>query len=160
MQWTTEDWDPALRFWNLPFDQHLGEWLRAADRTRPATLAAMEFAEHYLHWHPEKINFEQLGWLEAEDLAWMPDREGFARIRSELEQLRIYMEDDRARYLLESDVQADGLPAFMIHFIGAHLGRYPWTLELINCGLSIGNVAYMSYKSHFRRVRPSVLRPA
>ena len=35
----------------------------------------------------------------------------------------------------------------------------PWTIELINAGLAIGNVVYMYYKDHFKRVRPSFLCP-
>ena len=42
LEWTTEDWDPALRFWTLPFDEHLGEWLRAGERAEPGTMAALE----------------------------------------------------------------------------------------------------------------------
>jgi membrane-associated phospholipid phosphatase len=80
-------------------------------------------------------------------------------IKTELEQLRVYMHDDRARYLTECDVQADGLPAYMIHFIGADASRHPWTIELVNCVLAIGNVAYMSYKAHYKRARPSKLMP-
>ena len=69
------------------------------------------------------------------------------------------MQDDRDRYLAEIDVQADGLADYVIAFIGASQARRPWTIELVSCGLAIGNLAYMYYKSHFKRVRPSTLCP-
>ena len=62
------------------------------------------------------------------------------------------MQDDRDRYLEESDEQADGLADYMIAFIGASSGRHPWTIELVSCGLAIGNIAYMHYKAFFLRV--------
>src|SRR5262249_38292240 len=37
--------------------------------------------------------------------------------------------------------------------------RYPWTIELIGCGLAIGNLVYLYYKQMFKRVRPSALCP-
>ena len=173
LKWTTDDWDPALRFWSLPYDEHLGEWLLSVDPTTPATLAAREFGTRPELWHPTRVDFMQWKWMEEADVAWWPGNPldisqainpgdvagAWGVIEAELEQLKIYMEDDRARYLDESDVQADGLAAYIIHFLGASSQRYPWTLELINCGLAIGNIAYMTYKDHFKRVRPSVLRP-
>jgi membrane-associated phospholipid phosphatase len=69
------------------------------------------------------------------------------------------MQDDRDRYLAEIDVQADGLAEYFFGFLGVSSGRYPWTMELINCGLAIGNIAYMWYKAYFKRVRPSFLCP-
>src|SRR5262245_22242624 len=69
------------------------------------------------------------------------------------------MEDDRDRYLPELDAQADGLADYFFSFIAASQRRQPWTIELINCGLAIGNIAYMYYKQFFKRVRPSVLCP-
>jgi hypothetical protein len=73
--------------------------------------------------------------------------------------MQMLMQDDRDRYLAEIDAQADGLPEYFIAFIGANIARYPWTIELINCGLGIGNVAYSYYKAIFKRVRPSMLCP-
>ncbi len=67
------------------------------------------------------------------------------------------MEDDRDRYLAESEAQADGLADYVLAFIGASRDRHPWTVELVSCGLAIGNVAYMRWKSVFKRVRPSTL---
>ena len=69
------------------------------------------------------------------------------------------MQDDRDRYLAESEVQADGLADYVIHFLGASGARHPWTLELVSAGLAIGNIAYMHYKAYFKRVRPSFLCP-
>jgi hypothetical protein len=69
------------------------------------------------------------------------------------------MQDDRDRYLAETDVQADAGPDYIVAFIGASHARHPWTIELINCGLAIGNIAYSYYKQLFKRVRPSFLCP-
>ena len=174
--WTTDDWDPALRFWSLPYDEHLGEWLQSVDPSAPSIMAAREFGTRPELWNPTYqpgVRFMDWEWIEQDDVGWWPGDprdvptnivpaavdSAWDFIKCELEQLKIYMEDDRDRYLDESDVQADGLASFMIHFLGASADRHPWTLELINCGLAIGNIAYMSYKAFFRRVRPSVLRP-
>ena len=32
LEWTTDDWDPALRFWTFPYDPQLNEWLKSVDR--------------------------------------------------------------------------------------------------------------------------------
>ena len=69
------------------------------------------------------------------------------------------MQDDRDRYLAEIELQADNGPDYIMAFIGAHIERFPWTIELINCGLAIGNIAYSYYKAMFKRVRPSFLCP-
>ncbi|MBV1926230.1 MAG: phosphatase PAP2 family protein, partial [Rhodobacteraceae bacterium] len=66
---------------------------------------------------------------------------------------------DRADYLDEADLQADHLHEYIIQFIGANQRDHPWTLELINCGLAIGNLVYMSYKAKYKRVRPSLICP-
>jgi len=162
LEWRTEDWDPALRFWTLPYDRHLREWLRAAERSEPATLAALEFGGQPEKWHPaQPYSIDPLAfrWFEEADLDWQRVRGGFNTIKTELEQLKIYMEDDRERYLVEADVQADGLPAYLIHFLGINAFDHPWTLKLIDIGLALGNVAYMSYKAFYKRVRPSILMP-
>ena len=59
----------------------------------------------------------------------------------------------------EIELQADNGPDYIVAFIGANIARFPWTIELIDCGLSIGNIAYSYYKAHFKRVRPSFLCP-
>ena len=95
-------------------------------------------------------------------LEWLPgldDALAFSFIKGELEKLVYYMEDDRQNYLVESDIQADQLQAYIVHFLGANSFDHPHTLELINIGLALGNVAYMAYKAHYKRVRPSILRP-
>ncbi len=76
-----------------------------------------------------------------------------------METLKHYMEDDRQSYLVESDIQADGLTDYLIHFLGINSFDHPNTLQLIDVGLALGNVIYMSYKAFFKRVRPSILRP-
>jgi hypothetical protein len=69
------------------------------------------------------------------------------------------MEDDRYRFMGEINSQADGLAAYFISFLGIDGERRPWTIELIRCGLAIGNIFYMNYKQHFGRVRPSTIAP-
>ncbi len=86
-------------------------------------------------------------------------KEPGALFTPKLQELQLLMQDDRDRYLAEIDVQADGLADYFISFIGASEARRPWTIELINCGLAMGNIAYMYYKQEFKRVRPSVLCP-
>ena len=112
------------------------------------------------------------GWL-VDDLKWRPDpsKKGtaaewsaerdraWAVVRAEIVELQQLMEDDRDRYIAEIDVQADGLADYFISFIGASAARHPWTIELIGCGVAMGNVAYMFYKQEFKRVRPSTLCP-
>jgi membrane-associated phospholipid phosphatase len=172
LEWTTGDWDPALRFWTLPFDPQLNQWLKAVDPSKPSILAAREFAGQYDLWLYDRAHLLAYHWLEADDLSWQPDPalkgtadwpverdRAWGSILAEIVQLQQLMQDDRECFLAEIDVQADGLADYFIDFIGASEGRCPWTIELINCGLAIGNVAYMSYKQQFKRVRPSVLCP-
>ena len=113
-------------------------------------------------------------WLDSLDLAWQPDpalrqagggpwtaakTNAWTVIRGEIEELQQLMQDDRDRYLAEIELQADNGPDYIVAFIGANIARFPWTIELIDCGLSIGNIAYSYYKAHFKRVRPSFLCP-
>jgi membrane-associated phospholipid phosphatase len=162
LEWTTDDWDPALRFWTLPFDPHLTEWLKAVDPFAPSILAAREFASRQEVWNVSEANLLALHWLEPGDLKWRPGvvaGTGWDAIRPEIVQLQQLMQDDRDRYLAEIEAQADGLADYMLAFIGASQARHPWTVELVSCGLAIGNVAYMRWKSVFKRVRPSFLCP-
>ena len=107
------------------------------------------------------------GWVEALDLAWQPNDPSSAAERDaawnsilcEIQELQMLMQDDRDRYLAEIIEQADGLASYIIAFIDASQARYPWTIELINCGYAIGNVAYFYYKQQFKRVRASTLCP-
>lgn len=175
IEWTTNDWDPALRFWTLPYDPQLTQWLRVVDPVRPSIMAAREFGAQDNVWRCDRKKLLDKGWLEDEDLAWQPNEEIRRRgpaaawsvekaraanhIRAEIEELQLLMQDDRDRYLAEIDAQADGVPDYFISFIGASHARHPWTIELISCGLAISNIAYMYYKQHFKRARPSTLCP-
>jgi hypothetical protein len=173
LEWTTDDWDPALRFWTLPYDQQLNRWLKSVDPFKPSIMAACEFGGQPHRWQFDRDGLLKRRWLETLDLAWQPDPNlrppgapgndpewmavklaAFTSIRGEIEQLQMLMEDDRDRYLTEIIEQADGLAGYMIAFIDAYQSRYPWTIELVNCGLAIGNIAYFHYKQHFKRVRP------
>jgi hypothetical protein len=160
LAWQTDDWDPALRFWALPYDPQLRQWLLAVDDpSLPSIMAALEFGAQSEGWKFDENALIKRKWLEPGDLEWQPHRKAFAAIVAEIEQLKMVMQDDRQRYLAESDEQADGLAGYFVHFIGASAGRYPWTMELIAAGLALGNVAYMYYKGYFKRVRPSFLCP-
>jgi len=172
IEWTTADWDPALRFWALPYDPQLAQWLLSVDPSRPSIMVAREFGGQPAHWQFSRTQLLGNGWLEEEDLKWQPDPNlagnagwpavktaAWTRIRAEIEELQQLMQDDRERYLAEIDVQADGLADYFISFLGASEARYPWTIEYISCGMALGNIAYMFYKQRFKRARPSVLCP-
>jgi hypothetical protein len=173
LRWTTDDWDPALRFWTLPYDRQLNEWLKTVDPSRTYIMAGREFGGQPDRWQFDRPGLLARGWLEPGDLGWQPDpalagvepdwtnakTNAWSVIRGEIEQLQQLMQDDRERYLPEADAQADGGPQYVVAYINANTFRYPWTTELINCGLSIGNIAYSYYKEFFSRVRPSFLCP-
>jgi membrane-associated phospholipid phosphatase len=184
LEWMPKNWDPALWYWALPFDPRLGEWLKVVDPSRAYITAGREFAAFPDFWQfdrnprpdrpysPGRPGLLDIDWLEHLDLAWQPDRDlsdsatcdqvkrdAWNSIRAEIEQLQQLMHDDRERYLAEIEAQADGLPGYVIAFMGISHATHPWTVELINCGLSIGNLVYSYYKQHFKRVRPSVLCP-
>ena len=157
LTWQNEDWDPALRFWTFGFDPLLTEWLKDQDPSLASITAAREFAKEHLAWKHNQGQLNTKKWLiTADHLTWQTDV-GF--IRGEIDELFDLMEDDRDRYLPEIEAQADGLPAYMMAFLGIDSERRPWTIELIRCGLAIGNVVYMTYKELFRRVRPSTIAP-
>jgi membrane-associated phospholipid phosphatase len=118
-------------------------------------MAAREFGGQPIAWQKDDASLLRDGWMEPIDLGWVK----FDFIRAEIEELQQLMQDDRDRYLAEIIDQADGLAEYVIAFINANQFRYPWTIELINCGLAIGNIAYMFYKARFKRVRPSTLCP-
>jgi hypothetical protein len=179
LEWTTQDWDPALRFWTLPYDRHLNQWLKSVDASKPSIMAACEFGGQEERWRYGRDELLKRCWLETLDLAWQPDPKlkpagaggsanagwmavkaaAFGSIQGEIQQLQMLMEDDRDRYLNEIIEQADGLAGYIIAFVNTYQSRYPWTIELVNCGLAIGNIAYFSFKQHFKRVRPSTLCP-
>jgi membrane-associated phospholipid phosphatase len=149
-------------------------------------MAAREFGSQPDRWQKNRAELLRDGWLEKEDLEWQPDLDlkpkdlepqdlaqkfeateawkeeknrAWERIIAEIEQLRQLMEDDREEYLAEIDVQADGLAGYFYSMLGMSAARRPWTVEYINCGLALGNIAYMHYKDRFKRVRPSLLCP-
>jgi hypothetical protein len=172
LQWTTADWDPALRFWTLAYDKQLTEWLKSVDQSRTYVMAGREFGAQPDLWQYDRPQLLAMGWLEPLDLAWQPDpalqgtvnwaaakSNAWNMIAAEIQELQQLMQDDRDRYLAEIDLQADNGPDYIMAFIQAHIERYPWTIELINCGLAIGNIAYSYYKAKFKRVRPSFLCP-
>lgn len=178
LEWMPKNWDPALWYWALPFDPRLGEWLKVVDPSRAYITAGREFGAYPDFWQfdrnsrPGRPGLLDIGWLEPLDLAWQPDPaardydgwedakdKAWRSIRAEIEQLQQLMQDDRERYLAEIEAQADGLPGYVIAFMGISHATHPWTVELINCGLSIGNLVYSYYKQYFKRVRPSVLCP-
>ena len=170
----TDDWDPAIRFWTLPYDPQLNEWLKSVDNSRTYIMAGREFGGQPELWQFERRELLSKGWLEPRDVAWQPDPDlraaggndwtaaigsAWNTIQGEITELQQLMQDDRDRYLAEIELQADNGPDYIMAFIGAHIARFPWTIELINCGLAIGNIAYSHYKAMFKRIRPSVVCP-
>ena len=156
-----------MRFSTLPFDPQLSQWLKAADPSLPSIMAAREFASQSSLWQGKRADLLGYGWVEALDLAWQPNDPSSAADRDaawnsilcEIQELQMLMQHDRDRYLPEIIEQADGLASYIIAFIDASQARYPWTIELINCGLAIGNISYFYYKQQFKRVRASTLCP-
>jgi hypothetical protein len=145
-------------------------------------MAAREFGGQPGQWQYGRADLLAMNWLENLDLAWQPDPRlnpqnpnpyagatangwvaakgaAFTSILGEIEQLQMLMQDDRDRYMGEIIEQADGLAGYITAFIDTNESRRPWTMELVNCGLAIGNIAYFHYKQQFRRVRPSTLCP-
>ncbi|HRH85828.1 MAG TPA: hypothetical protein PLO41_03180 [Rubrivivax sp.] len=167
LQWQTEDWDPALRFWTLGFDSQLVEWLQDVDISAPSILAAREFAAQHTSWQVDAATLDTRKWMRKAHMKWAhpafigadDPTQAWTFIKGELEELIDLMEDDRGRYLAESLEQADAIPAFFVHLLAMDSVSKPHTMQLIRCGLAIGNLVYMHYKQVFRRVRPSLLCP-
>ncbi|HEY9110042.1 MAG TPA: phosphatase PAP2 family protein [Roseateles sp.] len=170
LRWENSDWDPALRFWTLPFDPHLTEWLQDVNLAAPSVMAAREFAKAHKKWlaveHPSRLRqrFEQndnlLKWR-AEDGDTLEVRnDAWAVICRELDELADLMRDDRMRYVDELAVQSSQAAPYFVHLMNFNPASKPWTMELMNCATAIGNLVKMQYKSYYRRVRPSVLCPA
>ena len=164
LEWTTDDWDPGLRFWTLDFDTQLQEWLQDVDLSSPAVMAAREFARGHEAWKasdtPSAGTIASA--IPAGDLKWRvfaghTAATAWTAIAAELQALEDLMHDDRARYLDEAAVQSDGIPLYFTHFMGISTASKPWTAQLMRCGLAIGNLVYMHYKAHYKRVRPSTL---
>jgi hypothetical protein len=145
-------------------------------------MAAREFGGQPHQWQFGRADLLARSWLESLDLAWQPDPllnpqnpnanpgaspagwtaakgAAFNSILGEIEQLQMLMQDDRDRYMAEIIEQADGSAGYITAFIDTSESRRPWTMELVNCGYAIGNVAYFYYKQQFSRVRPSTLCP-
>ena len=136
-------------------------------------MVAREFGGQPGRWQKTRTELLRDGWLEEDDLKWQPDpalknnsaawdtekTRAWRCVRTEIEQLKQLMEDDREQYLAEIDVQADGLAGYFYSMLGVSAGRRPWTVEYINCGMALGNIAYMYYKQQFRRARASLLCP-
>lgn len=173
LEWRPGDWDPALRFWSLPFDPHLTEWLQDLNLGAPAVMAAREFAakrhsdlwlagaekkEQATLWKAFEEDASILSWRHTADTKRGPS-DAWQTIEAELEGLIDLMRDDRMRYLQELAVQSGQAAPFFVHLMGFDPPSKPWTMELMNCASAIGNLVKMQYKSHYKRARPSTLCP-
>jgi hypothetical protein len=163
LQWQHCDWDPALRFWTRAFDPHLTEWLQDLNLASPAVTAAREFADASKQWlasgAPSDLHQEFK--RDAPFLAWnaVNSDDAWVAIDTELEELIDLMRDDRMRYLQELGVQSSQAVPYFVQLMRFDPATKPWTMELMNCASSIGNLVKMQYKSHYKRVRPSTLCP-
>ena len=175
LQWQTGDWDPGLRFWSLPFDDQLTEWLQDLNLATPAVMAAREFAgcdnnPHWLAVAPGSQRDESLQALIERDATVIGWRAGAAPggaaisvaaagvfIDQELTVLVDLMRDDRLRYLPELGMQSAHIVPYFVHLMGIDPAARPWTMELMNCATAIANLTKMQFKSVYRRVRPSQL---
>jgi hypothetical protein len=177
LQWQTGDWDPGLRFWSLPFDDQLTEWLQDLNLGTPAVMAAREFASrsNNSHWLAVAPGKQASGGLQSlleddEDLiGWragavcggrtVTSAQAWVFIQQELTTLVDLMRDDRLRYLPEIGMQSAHIVPYYVHLMGIDPASKPWTMELMNCATAIANLTKMHYKSVYRRVRPSFLCP-
>lgn len=166
LHWQDQDWDRALRFWTLPFDPQLTEWLQDLNLAAPGVMAARQFAAHHAQWLARDaknkikqsalhIEFEK---RTAQDRLWQGP-EGWTAINNELEELADLMRDDRMRYLEEAAVQSGHATPYFVHLMGFDPADKPWTMELMNCASAVGNLVKMQYKAHYKRLRPSALCP-
>ena len=122
LQWQTEDWDPALRFWTLAFDSQLIEWLQDLDISAPSILAAREFAPAARQVadgrrcardsrYPARQGLAAArapGIGAVDDTATASQASAWTFINSELEELIDMMEDDRDRYLRRDQIGTGG----------------------------------------------------
>ena len=126
-----------MRFWTLPYDLQLTQWLRTVDPSRPSIMAAREFGAYPEKWQFSREELLANGLLEPQDLGWQPDPEArgtiswpdmtvaaWDTIRAEVQELQQLMQDDREVYLDETIVQADNLYEYFISFIGASEARF------------------------------------
>lgn len=188
LQWQTGDWDPGLRFWSLPFDDQLTEWLQDLNLGTPAVMAAREFASrnNSRHWlavdmrpdappdpatgkQPVPCSLQSLLEDDEDLIGWrvgavcggrtVTAAQAWVFIQQELTTLVDLMRDDRLRYLPEISLQSAHIVPYYVHLMGIDPASKPWTMELMNCATAIANLAKMQYKSVYRRVRPSTLCP-
>ena len=177
LQWHVGDWDPGLRFWTLPFDDQLNEWLQDLNLGSPAVMAARELAgrHHNASWLAVEPGQQLAGSLQAllEDdpqiTGWragavhagrtVTPAQAWNEINRELSVLVDQMRDDRLRYLPELAMQSAHITPYYVHLMGIDPASKPWTMELMNCATAIGNLVKMQYKAMYRRVRPSLLCP-
>jgi hypothetical protein len=176
LEWQAGDWDPALRFWTLAFDPRLTEWLQDLNLAAPAVMAAREFAQasdkwlassdpstsgDLLHLHTRFESDTKLFAWRPSDSSMKPLRDlAWTEVNRELDELVDLMRDDRMRFLEELRLQSSQATPYFVHLMGFDPATKPWTMELMNCATSIGNLVKMQYKSHYKRVRPSTLCPA
>jgi hypothetical protein len=170
MRWENSDWDPALRFWTLEFDPQLTEWLQDVNLAAPSVMAAREFAKAHTKWlageqaSKLQLRFEKNGnllkWRAQDSDTADVRKNAWAEVGRELDELADLMRDDRMRYVDELAVQSSQAAPYFVHLMNFNPATKPWTMELMNCAAAIGNLVKMQYKSHYRRVRPSVLCPA
>jgi len=169
VEWRASDWDPGLRFWSLKFDPQLTEWLQDLNLAAPSVMAAREFANGSDYWlagdkrSPMQVAFEGAGdlltWRAQEGATQRERDDAFTVINGELDELVDLMRDDRMRYLEELSLQSGQIVPYFVHLMGMNPATKPWTMELMNCASSLGNLVKMQYKSHYRRVRASFLCP-
>jgi hypothetical protein len=172
--------DPHLTEWLQDVD--LAAWSTQAAREFAAQHRQWQYPHDTLEGQARRL-VEEAGWIAPQALAWMPRTEtgypgrpsapstagwqldgqdaakAWASIQGELDELADRMQDSRAAYLGEAWAQADDIPGYFLSLMGMDVASRPWTFMLMRCGLSIGNVAYMYFKSRFARVRPSTLCP-
>ncbi len=120
-------------------------------RVPPAIVQAAELA-NAKRKQAAKPNPAETAKADAEKEAWI-------RVKLELDELVDLMRDDRMRYLAELGVQSSQAVPYFVHLMRFDPTAKPWTMELMNCASSIGNLVKMQYKSHYLRVRPSTLCP-
>lgn len=177
LQYQPGDWDPGLRFWTLPFDDQLTEWLQDLNLGAPAVMAAREYAARdnnalWLAIDPDlppvsdlQARLERddalMGWRQGARLSGQTQDaiEAWRFIDSELTELVDLMRDDRVRYLPEVTMQSSHIVPYFIQLMAIDPASKPWTMELMNCATAIANLTKMQYKSVYRRLRPSILCP-
>lgn len=179
LEYTPGEWDPGLRFWTLPFDDQLTEWLQDLNLAAPAVMAAREYArrDQNVKWlavapgdHAQdspQAAIESdpgvIGWrvgARGEKGTTVDAADAWRFIDNELSDLVDQMRDDRSRFLAEAGVQSGNPTAYFVHLLALDPASRPWTVELMNCASAIANMTKMQFKAVYRRARPSTLLPA